>query len=229
MADIAYFLASMNEDYEQRQTIVVGGSYPGALSAWFRAKYPHMAIASWAASAVVQPIVDFWEYDEQVYQSTKLSGDWCPAAIAATQAWVTEQAALRLNGMDNWIDKVIAGTPAEGMRTDDFMAFYGDIAPGSVQYGQRVAMCDTMKPYLHEPQSKIFQEVVSAQVAAGNPPEGYASGPGYQANSEVIDVDYSGRAWDYQICTEYGWFQTPSIYHPLRSALINTQYWLQYC
>jgi pimeloyl-ACP methyl ester carboxylesterase len=64
MADIAYFLASMNEDLEQRQTIVVGGSYPGALSAWFRAKYPHMVIASWAASAVVQPIVDFWQYDE---------------------------------------------------------------------------------------------------------------------------------------------------------------------
>jgi pimeloyl-ACP methyl ester carboxylesterase len=64
MADIAYFLASMNQDFEQRQTIVVGGSYPGALSAWFRAKYPHMAIASWAASAVVQPIVDFWQYDE---------------------------------------------------------------------------------------------------------------------------------------------------------------------
>lgn len=99
MADIAYFLASMNVDNEARQTIVVGGSYPGALSAWFRAKYPHMAIASWASSAVVQPIVDFWQYDEQVYASTKLSGDWCPAAIAETNAFVTEQAALRLNGM----------------------------------------------------------------------------------------------------------------------------------
>ena len=103
MADIAFFLGSMNEDLEQRQTIVVGGSYPGALSAWFRAKYPHMAIASWASSAVVQPIVDFWQYDEQVYTSTLQSGSWCPEAIAETNAFVTEQAALRLNGMDNWI------------------------------------------------------------------------------------------------------------------------------
>ena len=184
MADIAFFLASMNEDFEQRQTIVVGGSYPGALSAWFRAKYPHMAIASWAASAVVQPIVDFWQYDEQVYQSSKLSGEWCPAAIAETQAWVTEQAALRLNGAPNWIDTVVKGTPAETMRTDDFMAFYADIAPGSVQYGQRVEMCDTIKSHLGEPQSTIFQEVVAAQVAAGNPPEAYASGPGFKLNSE---------------------------------------------
>ena len=70
MADIAYFLAAMNEDNEARQTIVVGGSYPGALSAWFKAKYPHMAMASWAASAVVQPIVDFWQYDEQIFLSS---------------------------------------------------------------------------------------------------------------------------------------------------------------
>jgi len=53
MADIAYFLASMNKGKEDRQTIVVGGSYPGALSAWFKAKYPQSAVASWAASAVV--------------------------------------------------------------------------------------------------------------------------------------------------------------------------------
>ncbi len=36
--------------------IVVGGSYPGALSAWFRYKYPHLTIGSIASSAVVQAI-----------------------------------------------------------------------------------------------------------------------------------------------------------------------------
>jgi pimeloyl-ACP methyl ester carboxylesterase len=152
MADIAFFLGSMNQDLEQRQTIVVGGSYPGALSAWFRAKYPHMAIASWASSAVVQPIVDFWQYDEQVYTSTLKSGSWCPEAIALTNAFVTEQAALRLNGMDNWISEVLKGTPAETMRTDDFMSFYADIPAGSVQYGNRIALCDTMQPYIGQPQ-----------------------------------------------------------------------------
>jgi pimeloyl-ACP methyl ester carboxylesterase len=64
MADLANFLGKMNEDDPTRQTIVIGGSYPGALSAWFRAQYPHMAIASWASSGVVQPIADYWRYDE---------------------------------------------------------------------------------------------------------------------------------------------------------------------
>lgn len=60
----------MNADWPERPTVVVGGSYPGALSAWFRDKYPQWAVASWAASAVVQPWEDMWSYDEQVYRST---------------------------------------------------------------------------------------------------------------------------------------------------------------
>jgi len=67
----------MNEDKPDRPTIVVGGSYPGALSAWFRLKYPHLTVASWAASAVVEPLEDMWSYDEQVYLSTNEAGAWC--------------------------------------------------------------------------------------------------------------------------------------------------------
>ena len=64
LADFAHFLSKMNEDMPERPTIVVGGSYPGALSAWFRLKYPHLTVASWAASAVVEPYEDMWSYDE---------------------------------------------------------------------------------------------------------------------------------------------------------------------
>ena len=64
MADLAYFLGEMNLDDPTRKTLVIGGSYPGALSAWFRARYPTIAFASWSSSGVVQPIVDFWQFDE---------------------------------------------------------------------------------------------------------------------------------------------------------------------
>ena len=39
--------------------------------------------------------------------------------------------------MKNVIDEVVVGTPAEGMRTDDFVAYYADIVAGFVQYGKR--------------------------------------------------------------------------------------------
>lgn len=59
------------------------------MSAWFRNRYPHIAMASWAASAVVNPIADFWQYDNQIYLSTLKSGDWCPEAIQRTTKYVT--------------------------------------------------------------------------------------------------------------------------------------------
>lgn len=33
--------------------ITVGGSYPGALSAWFRSKFPHLTVGAIASSAVI--------------------------------------------------------------------------------------------------------------------------------------------------------------------------------
>ena len=58
LADLAYFLGSINK--EGNEVLVIGGSYPGAMSAWFRERYPHIAIGSWSSSGVVQPIVDLW-------------------------------------------------------------------------------------------------------------------------------------------------------------------------
>ena len=145
MADLAYFLGEMNADDSARQTLVIGGSYPGALSAWFRARYPTLAFASWSSSGVVQPIVDFWDFDEQVYLSSVKSGAFCPAMIKETNDWVTAQGLLRDAGDSHTaIDKFLNGTKSEGMNTGDFMYYYADIFVESVQYGNRTTLCDLL-------------------------------------------------------------------------------------
>lgn len=78
LADLAYFITSLNADKTDRKVVVVGGSYPGALSAWFREKYPQLAVAAWSSSGVVYPEEDFWQFDNQIYNSTIKSGEDCP-------------------------------------------------------------------------------------------------------------------------------------------------------
>ena len=65
MADIANFINSFNGNTSHwvgttpHEWVVIGGSYPGALSAWFHARYPELTVAAWSSSAVIQPIVNF--------------------------------------------------------------------------------------------------------------------------------------------------------------------------
>ncbi len=63
LKDLAYFLDEVNNNklygVNRNPWISVGGSYPGAMSAWFRYKYPHLTVGSIASSAVILAIEDF--------------------------------------------------------------------------------------------------------------------------------------------------------------------------
>ena len=45
---------------------VFGVSYAGALSAWFRLKFPHLTCGSLASSGVVLAVYNFTDFDKQV-------------------------------------------------------------------------------------------------------------------------------------------------------------------
>lgn len=64
MADLARFLMWVKETGQHKVNlnnpwIIVGGSYAGAVSAWFREKYPYLVIGAWASSPVVNAILKF--------------------------------------------------------------------------------------------------------------------------------------------------------------------------
>ena len=68
LSDLAYFIERMRKNHNHKIVdnspfITIGGSYPGAMAAWFRYKYPHLTIGSIASSAVVEAIEDFKDFD----------------------------------------------------------------------------------------------------------------------------------------------------------------------
>jgi hypothetical protein len=119
--------------------LVIGGSYPGALSSWFRQKYPALAAASWSSSGVVNAVYAFSQFDAQVLLDVSPE---CAAALhAATAAFdarwddpATRPALLAL-----------LGTPAYFSKADTAWML-GDSAGMAAQYGAKAALCAAMLP-----------------------------------------------------------------------------------
>lgn len=62
LADLAYFITSMNEKYGSsiNKWIVFGGSYSGTLASWLRLKYPHLVFGAVSSSGPVKAKVDLY-------------------------------------------------------------------------------------------------------------------------------------------------------------------------
>ena len=77
----------MNDDLvtryggKKRKIFVIGGSYPGAVSAWMRYKYPHIVDGALSSSGVVNAVEDLFEYDGQVHNSMLKSGSLCTDTV----------------------------------------------------------------------------------------------------------------------------------------------------
>ena len=60
LSDFAYFISQVNQynmhGVNSNPWLTVGVGYSGALSAWFRQKYPYLTIGAIASSATVQSI-----------------------------------------------------------------------------------------------------------------------------------------------------------------------------
>ena len=73
---------------EKRKWVVWGGSYPGALVAWFRSLYPNYAVAAWSSSGVINAIEDFENFYYDIYEATSKSGADCPTRIQTITTYI---------------------------------------------------------------------------------------------------------------------------------------------
>jgi hypothetical protein len=81
-----YYQDSLNVKFNRSSNVenpwfFFGVSYSGALSAWFRLKFPHLTCGSLASSAVVRAVYEFPEFDQQIAES---AGPECETALQET-------------------------------------------------------------------------------------------------------------------------------------------------
>ena len=87
LEDLATFIADMKTsmNLESNKWISFGGSYPGSLSFWLRAKYPHSIDGAVASSGPVKAKVDFFEYLGVV--DNDLKGQFTPGTKSVKYLW----------------------------------------------------------------------------------------------------------------------------------------------
>jgi hypothetical protein len=73
LADLNTFMTTKDKEIvdkyggSPRKWVTIGGSYPGALSAWFKHEYPNTATVSWSSSGVILPIRNFTDFDLDIW------------------------------------------------------------------------------------------------------------------------------------------------------------------
>lgn len=212
-------------DLGSQKWLVVGGGYAGALAAWLRTRYPDLVSAAWASSATIQSIVDFDQFDEQVYFSALKSGQYCVDAIKEVNDMATE---AFLQGF--WGSLAGAFGAMEAFRKDidkrTVLWFLADIIAKLVQNGHRTELCNCLS--LGNPRQSLtsianLAEVKSMQKYELARPLDYSSA----ANSKPTPKRNS-RQFYWQMCAQFGWFQVASS-HPMRSTLLDHSFWNNYC
>jgi hypothetical protein len=85
LADTAQFIDHIKSGLKgYHQFVIIGGSYPGAMSAWFKHAYPTHVVASWSSSGVIDAIEDYQKFDYDIYDATNDSSPECAKIIHTT-------------------------------------------------------------------------------------------------------------------------------------------------
>ncbi len=143
LADLAWFAGSIQTNLTEkhgiptRRVVTVGGSYPGAMSAWFRYKYPHIAFAALSSSGVVEAVADYYMYDRHTHDVLMKSGQACVDKTVQVTEYAEKLAAENPKKLFEYFNH-------DEMEIGEFYYFFADIAAGAVQAGQRVSFCDRL-------------------------------------------------------------------------------------
>ncbi|XP_024032858.1 probable serine protease EDA2 [Morus notabilis] len=227
--DLAAFRRYYQESLEQKLNrknvenpwFFFGVSYPGALSAWFRLKFPHLTCGSLASSAVVLAVYNFTEFDQQIGVS---AGPECKSALQEVTHLVEERLANEGKSV-----KALFGA-AELEIDGDFFYFLADAAAIGFQYGNPDSVCTPLVEAkkngedLVDTYAKYVKEYYI--VKFGTDVRTYDQK--FLKNTTLTD-DNSARLWWFQVCTEVAYFQVAPKNDSIRSSKVDTRYHLDLC
>ncbi|CAG6006884.1 unnamed protein product, partial [Menidia menidia] len=228
LADLAVFHQYISQCYNlsHRHTwISFGGSYSGALSAWFRGKFPSLVYGAVASSAPVKAKMDFSAYNSVVGLSLKNEAvggsEKCLAKVQ--EAFNVVEAAL-IGGNFSQVAKDFSCCQIPKNLDDqiELMQNLADILMGTVQYNEESVLmsisdlCGVMTNISekHEGRMGAYNRLVKLSQKYRLTTEEQCLDISHEKTLQVLmdtSLHTGGKAerqWTYQTCTEFGFYQT---------------------
>jgi len=227
LAGFQMWLKKSNSSFADSTFFCMGGSYPGNLAAWYRLEFPTLTGGCWSASGPVQAQQDWPGFGEKVWKaiatdttgayddsvSLKLySGYEQLAAIIQDPTPLAEQQLVELFN-------VCPGTLVSQADRDSLESAISTFPGLVMQYN------NTAKPKLADVRNIIIQAETALDAAinvskflkltVGHGPNNCTDNSIGAMYKQLMDATLpesgegnAGRAWTWQTCNEFGYFQT---------------------
>ena len=139
LADLSTFTSWFTEEFNTGEApwVVFGGSYPGALSAWYRTTYPGASIGSLSSSGVVNCIIDYKEFDMQVSAAV---GNDCSNQIKR----ISRAFENAISSDDGWLKSLDQFYCEKDMWKRDFLYMIADSWSMVDQYSSKSQLCEAI-------------------------------------------------------------------------------------
>ncbi|KAK5579541.1 hypothetical protein RB653_009225 [Dictyostelium firmibasis] len=228
LEDLATFIVSYQNQLKNAGHIVtIGGSYSGALSAWFRIKYPHITVGSIASSGVVHAILDFTAFDSYL---TVAGGPECTSALQAVTAAVEKEYFAGSSNQQH-IKQILQAE--ELTEIGDFFYWLADSMAEGLQYGYYDELCYPLIDAINAGTTGIDLITLYSNYTINTwgkvlgTPDEYSTA--WQQNITYDPSKSADRAWWYQTCSSLGWFQAAPSQNSIRSSMVNMTYFQTHC
>ncbi|XP_039749403.1 putative serine protease K12H4.7 [Pararge aegeria] len=219
LADLAYFIKEVKQipRFANSKVILYGGSYAANMVLWFKQRYPHLVVGGVASSAPIKGQVDFTGYLEVVHRAfLSEGGNSCIATIrdGITLTVAALQTAL---GRQNLEKAYRLCNPLKYDSPFD-MGYFSGLISWSFSTSVQQARPGTLTAICNNFANNVYGMTPMEQIG------GYIAATRNLGAGDCWNMDYesyveryrtqntNSRAWYYQTCTEYGYYQTaPSV------------------
>ncbi|XP_050343385.1 putative serine protease K12H4.7 [Nymphalis io] len=214
LADLAYFIKEIKKGprFANSKVILYGGSYAGNMVLWFKQRYPHLVVGGVASSGPIMGKVDFTGYLEVVHDAfLSEGGEECTSIINqgikdTIAALATESGRLSIQRAYKLCAPLV--------HTNEYdLGFFSGLISWTFSTSVQQARPSTLTAICRNFESNSYGSTPMEQIG------GYIAATRNLGN-DCWQIDYetyveryrnensNSRAWYYQTCTEYGYYQT---------------------